>query len=401
MADVHPGPCRRGQGAGPPVPAGGFGPVRRGVLLDGHREDHQRLRGRARGRDRRVHRGYRGVERGPAGHRTAGLGFGHGIAGARRLRRLRGRAGTRLRLRRAERGCPRLADQAPGHRQPLADRRVFPRGDDPPRRPRDWGDVIRPWPPGRLAGDRYLAGPDQRGADRRLGARPAGRAVAAGPRPHTAPARAARGPRGPAAHAALAARPRRGGPAPHRPALHRSRPGHRGGRGVRLARPARRHAPPGTRRIPAAHAARHGAERDGSHPAQKHQPGAHQDGQAHDGRSCRPLAYRHRGADRPGRRPAAGFLGRGPRGRADGDPDQRADRVRRADQAADRLARRGGLGGRRRRGRRPAPAPGGMVPGCTAPGWPAPSVPSSTRCGTGCGRCTCSAPSAASAHRSR
>ena len=47
------------------------------------------------------------------------------------------------------------------------------------------------------------------------------------------------------------------------------------------------------------------------------------------------------------------------------------------------------------------PAPGVMVPGCTAPGWPAPSVPSSTRCGTGCGRCTCSAPSAASAHRSR
>ena len=180
---------------------------------------------------------------------------------------------------------------------------------------------------GRLAWDRYLAGPDQRGADRRVGARPAGRAVAAGPRPHPAPARATRGPRGPAAHAALAARPRRGGPAPHRPALHRSRPGHRGGRGVRLAGPARRHAPAGTRRIPAAHTARHGADRDGSHPAQKHQPGAHQDGQAHDGRSCRPLAYRHRRADRPGRRPAAGFLGRGPRGRADGHLDQRADRV--------------------------------------------------------------------------
>src|SRR5690349_16530073 len=263
VADVHPGPCRRGQGAGPPVPAGGFGPVRRGVLLGGHREDHQRLRGRPRGRDRRVHRGYRGVERGPAGHRVARLGFGHGIAGARRLRRLRGRAGTRLRVRRAECGCPRLADQAPGHRQPLAAREVFPRGDDPPRPPRARGDPSPRTPLG-LAGDRYLAGPDQRGADRRVGARPAGRAVAAGPRPHPAPARAARGPRGPAAHAALAARPRGGGPAPHRPALHRSRPGHRGGRGVRLARPARRHAPAGTRRIPAAHAARHGPDRDGS-----------------------------------------------------------------------------------------------------------------------------------------
>src|SRR3984893_1869799 len=117
-----PGPGRRGEGAGPPVPAGGPGPVRRSVLLGGHREDHQRLRGRARGRDRRLHRGHRGVERGPAGHGAAGLGFGHGIAGTRRLRRLRGRPGTRLRLRRAERGRPRLAEQARVHRQPLADR---------------------------------------------------------------------------------------------------------------------------------------------------------------------------------------------------------------------------------------------------------------------------------------
>ena len=46
-----------------------------------------------------------------------------------------------------------------------------------------------------------------------------------------------------------------------------------------------------------------------------------------------------------------------------------------------------------------APAPDGTAPGCTAPGWPARSVPSSTRCGTGCGRCICSAPSAASARR--
>jgi len=46
-------------------------------------------------------------------------------------------------------------------------------------------------------------------------------------------------------------------------------------------------------------------------------------------------------------------------------------------------------------------AAGGTVPGCTAPGWPARSVPSSTRCGTGCGRCICSAPSAASARRYR
>ena len=82
--------------------------------------------------------------------------------------------------------------------------------------------------------------------------------------------------------------------------LHSARPGHRGGRGVRLARAARRHATPGTRRVPVAHAARHGAERDGRHPAQKHQPRAHQDGQAHGGRPRRPLAYRHRGADRPG-----------------------------------------------------------------------------------------------------
>ena len=46
-------------------------------------------------------------------------------------------------------------------------------------------------------------------------------------------------------------------------------------------------------------------------------------------------------------------------------------------------------------------APGCTAPGCTAPGWPAPSAPSSTRCGTGCGRSTCSAPSAASARRYR
>ena len=77
---------------------------------------------------------------------------------------------------------------------------------------------------------------------------------------------------------------------------------------VRLARPARRHAPPGTRRVPAAHAARHGADRDGGHPPQPHQPGAHQDGQAHDGGPRRQLAYRHRRADRPRRRPAAGLL---------------------------------------------------------------------------------------------
>ena len=164
VADVHPGPGRRGEGAGPPVPAGGPGPVRRGVLLGGHREDHHRLRGRARGRDRRLHRGHRGVERGPAGHRPARLGFGHGIAGTRRLRRLRGRAGTRLRLRRAERGRPRLADQARGHRQPLADR---PPGGRPGRRrgagPAPWTARRGPTPgwagsarsgstPGRTAG---------------------------------------------------------------------------------------------------------------------------------------------------------------------------------------------------------------------------------------------------------
>src|SRR6266705_3437192 len=104
----------------------------------------------------------------------------------------------------------------------------------------------------------------------------------------------------------------------HRPALHRSRPRHRGGRHVRLAGSARRHAPPGTRRVPAAHAARHGAERDGGHPPQPDQPGAHQDRQAHDGGSGRPVAYRHGRADRRRRRSAAGLLGRGARGRADG-----------------------------------------------------------------------------------
>ena len=40
-------------------------------------------------------------------------------------------------------------------------------------------------------------------------------------------------------------------------------------------------------------------------------------------------------------------------------------------------------------------------PGRTAPGWPAPCAPSSTRCGTGSGRCTCSARNAASARRYR
>ena len=58
----------------------------------------------------------------------------------------------------------------------------------------------------------------------------------------------------------------------------------------------------------------------------------------------------------------------------------------------------GGAGGRAGTGR---PAPAGTAPGCTAPAWPAPSAASSTRCGTGCGRSTCSAPSAASARRYR
>ena len=46
--------------------------------------------------------------------------------------------------------------------------------------------------PRRRAGHRHLAGPHQRRAHRRVGARPPGRAVAAGPRAHSAPARAAR-----------------------------------------------------------------------------------------------------------------------------------------------------------------------------------------------------------------
>ena len=82
----------------------------------------------------------------------------------------------------------------------------------------------------RHARERHLAGPHQRRTHRRVGARPAGRAVTAGPRPDPAPARAARSPRRPAAHAALAAQPCRRGPAAHRPALHRARPGDRGGR---------------------------------------------------------------------------------------------------------------------------------------------------------------------------
>ncbi len=91
---------------------------------------------RARGGHRRLHRGHRGVERGPSGHRPARLGLGHGPAGARRLRRLRRRPGTGLRLRRAMRGGARLAHPADGDRQPLADRpargRRRPAG---PRRP--------------------------------------------------------------------------------------------------------------------------------------------------------------------------------------------------------------------------------------------------------------------------
>ena len=67
-----------------------------------------------------------------------------GIAGARRLRRLRRRAGTRLRLRRAERGRPRLADQARGHRQPLA---VFAPGATPPDPPGMGGLLAPPYPP--------------------------------------------------------------------------------------------------------------------------------------------------------------------------------------------------------------------------------------------------------------
>ena len=106
------------------------------MFLDRNREDHYRLRGRARGRYRGLHRGHRGVERGAARHRTAGLGVGDGGAGTRGLRRLRGRPGTGLRLGRAERRRARLAHQAGGHRQPLADRAVFPGGTTPLARPR-------------------------------------------------------------------------------------------------------------------------------------------------------------------------------------------------------------------------------------------------------------------------
>ena len=60
-------------------------------------------------------------------------------------------------------------------------------------------------PARRVAGPRHLAGPDQRRAHRRVGARPAGRAVTAGPGAHPPPARAAGPTRRPAAHAGLAA----------------------------------------------------------------------------------------------------------------------------------------------------------------------------------------------------
>ena len=137
-------------------------------------------------------------------------------------------------------------------------------------------------------------------------------------------------------------------------------------------------------------------------------PGAHQDGQAHDGGPRRQVAYRHGRADRPRRRPAAGLLRRGARGRAAGHLDQRADRVRRADQGADRYPRRGRLGGGGRyRTVRPAASTGrparaaSTAVASTVTGWPAPCAPSFTPCGTGCGRSTCSATNAASARRYR
>ena len=79
--------------------------------------------------------------------------------------------------------------------------RVSP-GGRPPQTPPRLGGCHPPrptWPlgppdPGR-AGHRHLAGPHQRRADRRVGARTSGRAVAAGPRAHSAPARATRPPR--------------------------------------------------------------------------------------------------------------------------------------------------------------------------------------------------------------
>ncbi len=74
----------------------------------------------------------------------------------------------------------------------------FP-GGRPPWTPPRLGGFHPPRPPwdalGRRAGHRHLAGPHQCRAHRRVGARTPGRAVAAGPRAHSAPARAARPPR--------------------------------------------------------------------------------------------------------------------------------------------------------------------------------------------------------------
>ena len=395
----------------------------------GTEKHHHRVRRRARGGHRRLHRGHRGVERGPAGHRPARLGLGHGPAGARRLRRLRRRPGTGLRLRRAVRGGARLAHPADGDRQPLADRPAAEAGD------------------GARASDGLLAADAEagsalerwtlRGRRRRAGCRGTGRRRRAGPTagcdgsPGTdtwlgriSAERIdawAHGRPGERSRLARTLIPRLleppAVPDDPLPTL-RWLLGH-AGEGLRLT--ARHYIAPalvteaveefgwrdqlvGTLRqeldVFPLHTLRGMAQsRDGGHPAQPHQPGADQDRQADDGRPRCPLAHRHRRADRPGRRPPAGLLGRGARGRADGHPDQRADRLRRADQAADRPARRGGLG--RRGAGACRPAPDGTGPGCTAPGWPAPSAPSSTRSGTGCGRCTCSAPSAASARRYR
>ena len=161
--------------------------------------------------------------------------------------------------------------------------------------------LAHPGPP--RAGHGHLAQPDQRRADRGVGAGSPGRAVPSRPQRDAAAARAAGPARRAAAHADLAARPRHRRAAADRPALHRARPGRRGGElfgwgptgGLAEQRG---QAPPGARRLPAAHPARPGAARDGRGAAQRLGPGADQD-RAADGRRRRgPLAHRDRVAHR-------------------------------------------------------------------------------------------------------
>jgi hypothetical protein len=212
-----------------------------------------------------------------------------------------------------------------------------------------------------------VAEPDQRRAHPRVGTRPPGRARPDGP-PHRAPsARAAGAARRAAAVTALAAAARRRRTAADRAALHFPGAGARGGRAVRVGRAGDGAAPPGTRPVPAAHAPRARAARDGRGAAQRHQPGADADRPTDGGGSRGALAHRDRVAHRPGRRFRLGLHGRRARGRvADHHAERRTGGLRGAGQPAHRPAHRGGLdvavgqqpvrGDPRRDPRAPAPA---------------------------------------------